>query len=158
MSIKEIGVDIGEGTIFPVKLAYQISSLEDLESLLRRADFHYCSVGIVFQRKKKVRAVFGSARRHEEFKQAVEKDIGKVDEWYYGQLFTKSRSDRLTINRLILNASPGKNEATCKESLSSVLEAIDSKFLHSTVIVRYENENQYLFNPINKNFIRTGGI
>lgn len=149
MSIREVEVDIREGKKFPVRLVRKPLEERDLDNLLiKNPRLDYLFMDTVIQNNKLI-VVFGDARNHEEFKQAISRDIGGRIRWgEAGQLHLDKNTKKISSLRF---SYLFRDDVKSKKYTNSVFDAIHSDLLSlPAVLVRYGDKSESCYEVASK--------
>ena len=133
MSVKEIPIDIGEGVMYPVKLSYRFLEKEDMLNLIGNSTYIFTAIISV---DTKEQLVFGQARKHAEFLQAIKRDkknflysredLGQIDVDEYGK-----------IGIVQFAYCTGKDDVRNQERANLIFQSISSEIFDPEIDIVY---------------------
>ena len=151
MSIKEVKISIedgGEHIKLPVKLIYQSLEPKDFLNLLgKKLVLPYILMTIVSKENRK-QIIFGDARKHSEFLQAIEEDIGEVKSWEHAQICVNENKKICLIS---FHYSSGKDDVKSTKQIDLIFGAINPELFYSSKVnIRYAGGNQFSYDLVSR--------
>lgn len=148
MSTKEVWIEVQEdpNINLPVTIAYNPFEQKDLEVLKakRKNPLDYFFIAKINQISN-IKTVIGNPRNHDEFRLAIEQDIGKIDSWRRGQFYLNEENK---ISGMTITFRSSVNEKRRVEEIGFLLGDIDFQFFRSEGIdVECGLRDRYHYDP-----------
>lgn len=119
------------GVMIPIRLGYEPFGKEDMDFLTAKKP-PYIFMAIINQGGN-IKVVLGDARRHQELRQAIIKDIGMVDSYEYGQVVLKDGLlRRITLHH---TDSTDISDIEAEEKLLSIVGVFSQELLGSEGVI-----------------------